>query len=274
LLIKRILPFVILFIALCELRAQNSTTLIGGRAMALGYASSCLTDEWAIFNNVAGLAKVEHSTTAFTYDALPSFSSFNRMAALFATPIKPGVAALGVYRFGDDLYNEQIITAGYANTFGLASLGAKVNYVQYTAQGFGTTQAVTLSFGGIANLTPHLSVGAHIVNINQPKLSELSKETLPTLLILGLGIKLSEKVFITSEVDKDLSYDVLWKTGLEYQLHEKVIARTGFNLHPQAGFLGLGFRPKKFTLDYAFQYTRSMGARHQATVAYKFKSKS
>jgi hypothetical protein len=242
--------------------------------MALGYSSSCLSDEWALFNNVAGLAKVKQSAAAFTYDALPAFSSFNRMAALFAMPIKPGIAAFGVYRFGDDLYNEQVMTAGYANTLGLASLGVKVNYIQYSAQGFGNARAVTVSFGGIANLTPQLSIGAHIVNINQPKLSEVNKETLPTLLILGVGIKASEKVFITSEVEKDLNYDVRWKSGLEYQLHKKVVARTGFNLNPQAGFLGIGLRPKKFTLDYAFQYTSTLGARHQATVVYKFKLKA
>jgi hypothetical protein len=272
--IKRFIPIAILLFTLYETSAQSAMTLIGGRAMGLGYSSSCLADEWALFNNVAGLAKAEQPAAAFSYDALPAFSSFNRMAALFTMPVKPGVAAFGIYRFGDDLYNEQVLTAGYANTLGLASLGVKINYVQYSAQGFGNARAITVSFGGIANLTPQLSVGAHIVNINQPKLSEISKETLPTLLILGLGIKLSDKVFITSEVEKDLSYDVRWKSGLEYQLNKKVIARTGFNLNPQAGFIGIGLRPKKFALDYAFQYTSTLGSRHQATVIYKFKPKT
>ena len=39
--------------------AQSSSTLIGGRAGGLAYSSSCLDDEWSIFNNIGGLAKLK-----------------------------------------------------------------------------------------------------------------------------------------------------------------------------------------------------------------------
>lgn len=241
--------------------------------MGIGYASSCLTDEWSVHNNIAGLSKVKHATAAFSYDARPSFSSFNRMAALFATPLYKGTAGIGVYRFGDDLYNESILSGGFANQFGLASLGLKVNCIQYQAQGFGTTQAFTISFGGIAELTKQISIGAHIVNINQPKLSDLTGETVPTRLIAGIGFKPSEKLFVTGELEKDLGYDLLWKVGAEYKFHKKFSVRTGYNLHPSSGYFGLGFKPKKFSLDYGFQFINSLGARHQATVSYQFNKK-
>jgi hypothetical protein len=34
-------------------KAQNPS-LIGTKAMSMGYASACLQDEWSVFNNVAG----------------------------------------------------------------------------------------------------------------------------------------------------------------------------------------------------------------------------
>src|SRR5262245_36119253 len=105
--------------------------------MGVANAASCLSDEWAIFNNPAGLAKSEYTSAAFTYEAHPSLSSFNRIAATIALPIRSSTAAIGVYKFGDDLYNEQIISAAFANTLGLASLGLKLNYLQYYAEGFG-----------------------------------------------------------------------------------------------------------------------------------------
>ena len=260
----RLLPLAIMLCACYCAWPQSSYTLIGARAQGLGYASSCLSDEWAILNNIGGLAKVDQITTSFTYDAQPQFKPFNRLAALFAVPTKIGVAGVSIFRFGDDLYNEQILSAGFSNTFGLASLGVKVNYIQYNTGGFGRYDAVTVSAGGIAQLTPQLFIGAHIVNINQPKISG-STERVPTVLMAGIAFQPIDKLFISSELEKDLDYDPTWKTGLEYQVHKKFVFRTGFNINPNAGFAGVGFKPSKFILDYAFQYASNTGPRHQAT---------
>ncbi len=250
--------------------AQSSSTLIGGRAGGLAYSSSCLDDEWSIFNNIGGLAKVENTTVSFACDAQPSFKPFNRMAAVIALPLKFGVAGAGVFRFGDRLYSEQILALGFSNEFGLASLGLKVNYIQYKAEGFGTKGVFTLSFGGIAKITEKISVGAHIINLNQPNLSTLEREKLTTILIVGGAVKLSSQTFITTELEKDLSYPVKWKSGVEYQPYKKFIFRTGFQVNPAAAFFGCGFRPKKFKLDYSYQHNFSLGSRHQATVGYLF----
>ncbi len=260
----------IVMLCLSQSNAQSSSTLIGARANSLGYASSCLEDEWSIFNNIAGIANVKEVSTAVTYDAQPSFKPFNKAAAVFALPLKFGVAGVGIFRFGDKLYNEQILTMGFSNTFGLASLGLKINYIQYHAEGFGRKGVLSLSFGGIAKLTEKIFIGAHIINVNQPKISTTENEKLPTILITGISFKLSSKTFIATELEKDLEYPILWKTGFEYQVHKKFIFRTGFNINPHAGFFGLGFRPKKFKIDYAYQNSFSLGSRHQASVGYIF----
>lgn len=260
--------FGMLSLCLCQTYAQSSSSFIGARANGLGFASSCLQDEWSLFNNVAGLAKVDRISTAFTYDAQPSFGPFNKTAAVFSLPLKFGVAGLGIFHFGDKLYNEQILTAGFSNSFGLASLGIKLNYVQYNAEGFGRKGVMSISFGGIVKLTEHISLGAHIVNLNQPTIATPENEKIPTTLVTGLGFTLSDKTYLTTEIAKDLDYPVTWKTGFEYQVHKKFIFRTGFNISPHAGFFGFGFRPRKFKLDYAYQHHFTFAARHQATVGY------
>ena len=265
-----LLSFGMLLLCLHETHAQSSSIFSGARANGLGFASSCLEDEWSIFNNIAGLAKVDQVSAAFTYDAQPSFKPFNKAAAIFAMPLKFGVAGVGIFHFGDKLYNEQILTAGFSNTFGLASLGMKVNYVQYYAEGFGRKGVISISFGGIAKLAENLSLGAHIVNLNQPTISTSGNEKLPTVLVAGIGFKLSSKAYLTTEIEKDFDYTATWKTGFEYQLNKKFTFRTGFNVNPHAGFFGLGFRPRKFKLDYAYQHDFTFGTRHQATVGYIF----
>ena len=122
-------------------------------------------------------------------------------------------------------------------------------------------------------MTPELSIGAHIVNTNQPGLPQLNEESLPTILLVGLGFTASDKVFLTTEIEKDLSYALIWKSGLEYKAHKKFAARTGFSVQPQAGFGGFSWKVGKFNLDYAIQYNMNVGMSHQATVTYLFKPK-
>ena len=243
---------------------------MGARSSSLGNASSCLEDEWSVFNNIAGLAESENLVASFTYDAQTGFAPFNKMAAVFSLPIKFGVAGAGIFRFGDELYNEHVITLGLANTFGNTSLGLKANFIQYNAPGFGTKGLWSVSFGGISRITKNFFVGAHVVNINQPDISKTEKEKLPTTLILGVAVQLTSQTLVAAELEKDLSFPLKCKAGIEYKPFKKFAFRTGFNLNPGALFFGLGFRPRKFSLDYAFQHNIITGSRHQASVGYVF----
>lgn len=244
---------------------------MGARANGIGYATSTMFDTWSVFNNIAGTSKLKNVSTAFTYDSHPTLLGANRTAAAFALPLKLGVISAGAFRFGDNLYNEHALTAGFSNQFGLAALGAQLTYIQYQAEGFGSKGVWSINMGGIAELTPQLSVGAYILNINQPDISVLDK--LPTKLVAGIGLKPTDKVFITAEIEKDLEYDPTWKTGLEYKFNKKFCARTGYNINPNTAFFGLGFSTNKFTIDYALQHSTSLSLCHQASVAYQFISK-
>lgn len=246
---------------------------MGARANGMAYATSGLSDAWAMFGNIGGLAGVESTTSAVSYHAHPTFPSFNRTAAVLAMTVKPGVAGLGVFRFGDDLYSEQVARLGFASKLGIASLGIQAGYVQYRAEGFGSRGVVTLGLGGITRLTPWLSVGVSITNLNQPVISATTAERIPTLLTAGVALRPSPLLLVITEVTKDLDYTATWRTGLEYTAHKKFMARTGFTLHPQAAFAGAGFKTSTFTLDYALQFQQVPGVSHQATLGYRFVKK-
>lgn len=257
----------------CPSLAQHVKTSIGGRAASLAYATTCLTDEWAVHNNIGGLSKVKNAVVACTFDSQPSFKPFNRLAAAIALPVSVGVAGLGFFRFGDAIYSEQVISVGFSNTFGLASLGIKANYLQYNISGYGSKGVFTVSFGGIASVTNNLSIGAYISNINQPKISKDDGETVPTVLALGISYRLSAQTLILTEAEKDLEYPLLWKSGVEYQPLKKFVFRTAFQLTPASLCFGFGYRPEKIRIDYAFQHNMELGSRHQATIAYHIGNK-
>lgn len=259
----------LLLTCISDAYAQSVSTQVGARANGVGYASATLFDTWGTFSNPSSQAKLESTAFGFTYDYHPMPSGANRTAAVVSVPVSVGVVTGGAYRFGDDLYNEHLISGGFANKFGLAALGAQLNDVQYSATGFGTKGVISVNLGGIAELTKHLSIGAYIINLNQPEIA--SKERLPTKLVTGLGFKPMDKVFIGAEIEKDLDFTPTWKMGLEYTFHKKFIARTGYNLRPNTSFFGLGFKTNKFIIDYALQHNVQLGLSHQSSVGYQFK---
>ena len=247
--------------------AQSTSTTMGARSAAMGNSSSALSDEWSLINNVGGLAKIVEACTSFSFDAKPALPGSSRIAAVISAPLKTGTIGVGVFKFGDKLYSEQILTTGYGNQFGIASLGLKVNYIQYRAEGFGTKSALSISAGGIAEITPQLSIGAYIQNLNQPKLT--NGERVPARLAVGLSFKPTKQFLLVTEVEKDVAYDAIIKAGMEYSIHKKVFARTGINLNPETAFFGIGFKGWRLNFDYAITYHNALNFSHQASACYR-----
>ncbi len=266
----RILSFVLFQTIVLFSSGQSVSTIMGAHSLGLANASATLGDDWALLSNVGGLSKIKTTSIAIAYEAKPSLIGANRMAAIISLPTKIGTGAFGVFRFGDNLYSEQIISVGFGNEFGSTSLGVKINYVQYRILGFGNKTAVSITFGGITQLTSMLSIGAYIVNLNQPKLSTIDGEKLPTHLIAGISFKPTETVALFTEVDKDLNYNPIIKGAIEYKVHKKVFVRTGFNLQPQAAFFGMGFISSQLKIDYAIQYNQNLATAFQISVVYQF----
>jgi len=240
---------------------------MGARGQAMGNATACLSDEWSMLNNVAGLAGIKNNVIAVCYDALPGVPAFSRTAV---TAVHPGTISFGVgmYRFGDAVYHEQIVTAGAATSWNHTQVGMKLNYITYAADGLGSKSVWSLSMGGITTLTSFLKVGAHIANINQPWLSKQLDERLPTVLSAGLLFNLGREVVVAVEVEKRINDMATGRLGLEFPIYEKFRSRLGYQLNPQALCGGLGFRLKHFLADYGITYVQSLGMRHQLSLAF------
>jgi len=240
----------------------------------MGFSSSTLADEWSLFNNIGGLGKIDRACANFTYEVKPSLIGANRLASSILIPAKLVAIGIGVFRFGDDIYNENLVSFGLGNTIGNTSLGAKANYIQYRAEGFGTNTAMSFDLGGITQLTPQISVGAYIVNLTQAKFADTDNQRLPTKLVAGLGFKPSDKIFLATDIEKDLDYQATWHSGLEYAVYKKIFFRTGFSMNPNSAYFGLGGHKKNLKVDYALAFNQWTGAAHQASAVFLFSSAS
>ncbi len=263
---------VVILFQFTHVDGQSVNTLIGARAAGLGYASSTLIDGASLFNNVGALGWLKKSSCFVAYEVQPNLPGANRTAAGLSLATRWATTGIGFFRFGDDVYNEQVVSAAIGNKFGIASLGAKANYVQYHANGFGINTALSLDFGGLAQITPHILIGAFIVNVTQSSLT--NDERLPTKLTAGIGFKPSDSFFLITEIEKDLGYQATWRVGTEYTVHKKIFLRTGFNLHPTAAFMGVGAQARRLRIDYAIQYSNPFMGTHQASALISLERKS
>lgn len=247
---------------------------MGARGLGMGNATNGLVYEWGLFNNIGSAGLLTETTTSAAYHIQNRLPHTNRMAFVFNTPLRFGVLSAGTFRFGDEVYNEHLVSAGFSNKFGNTSLGLKVNYIQYQAQGFGTRRAVSFDFGGVTQLTDIITVSASISNFSQSQIGfENGKEKLPTRLTAGFTFRISDKLIAATELEKDLLYAPIWRSGLEYEFKNKFFARTGFNTNPTSGFFGLGANRKLLQADYAVQLNALTGPSHQASVTYRFNRK-
>ncbi len=243
---------------------------VGPVSNGLGGISSPFDNAWSVFNNPAGLTGNEQLTGVFGYQTIFNFAPFNTVAAAVTSPTQYGTAALGFYRFGDEIFSSQMASAGFAKTIGIMSLGVKANYLQYNIQGFGRRSVFVAEMGGIATLTNKLRFGMHIYNFTQSIIAEESGEKIPTIIRLSLQYRINDEIDIYAEGEKDVDLDPDFKVGLSYDLNGMVELRTGFSTLTNRHSFGAGFEISKFIIDYALKSNSNIGSTHNFGITYKF----
>ncbi len=264
------LTLIILTVSFSYAYAQSGHYQLSPASAGMGYANTTLSDAWVMYNNIGGLGTEQSFNIAFAVENLYQEAGLNRVGATIILPAAWGNLGGSFFRFGDELYSEQLISLGYGNRLGLASLGVRVNYLQHQVEGIGTKGSFLIDFGGIAEISEQLYFGAYINNLTQSELDEL--EPLPTLLRAGVSYRPLPHLMLNFELEKDLDYAPTTKWGIAYTFLEKFTLRTGVNTNPVISYFGLGFKAKRLAIDYAFSHHHPLGFSHQIGATVKISS--
>jgi hypothetical protein len=267
------------WLLLCGLVALSFAALAqshraGGGARAAGQANVALTlgDAWALFNNVGALAWHQQPSALFAYDNRFAVNGLQVVKAGATSPLRWGaVGGLGVSRFGDALLNETVATLGLGHRIGNYSVGLGLNYVQISLQGLGTASRLALEFGGAAQLTPQLWLGAHVYNFNQARLANFQDERLPTLMRAGLSYRPNARLLLSAEAHRDLDYPTSVRAGLEYHVLDQLALRTGAASQPFSQSFGVGWRFWAWQVDYALATHPQLPLSHFLSLTYQFR---
>lgn len=254
--------------------AQNVQHDVGSRSAGIGNSNSTVADEWSIFNNVGGISGVEKGVVFFGYSKYFEIDGFDNVAAGAIHPFKFGNVGVSLFRFGDKLYNEQVVSAAFGNKIGFVRLGGRVNYYQMRIDEFGSAGSLFFDLGGIVELIPNLSFGAFISNFTLSKLSNSDHTDMPVIMKVGISYQPKSKISLNMDIFKDIDFEPVVKLGIEYMIVDKVYLRTGLNTNPFKGFFGAGILLDRFQIDYAIGTHQFLGASHQCTVAYNYHIKN
>ncbi|MCB2379683.1 hypothetical protein LGH70_18955 [Hymenobacter sp. BT635] len=259
---------VFLLISSLAVAQGNGPGIRGARAAALGNASVTLSDVWSVGNNVAGLGQVTSPAVGFYAENRYLSRALNTAVLAAALPVGAttngkatrGVVGFEAQRFGDKLYSEQRIGAGYGYRGSLVSVGARLDVLQVSIEGLGSKRAVAVSLGGQAEVVPNrLIFGAYLYNLNQARLAEYEQERVPTVLKAGLSFRPTDKVMLNAETEKDVDQAADFKAGVEYQVIEALAVRAGFSTLSRQTTGGVGLRAGQFRIDYAAAWHMALG---------------
>ena len=232
-----------------------------------------LPDAWTYFNNIGALDRLEETQLSAGFDHRYGLSELSTVDLALAWKNDFGTIGLGVSRFGGKLFNQQLLGLGFSNTLGIVSLGAKIDWFQTQIEGFGTGHALLFSLGGVAELSPKFFLGANFSNLSQARISKNSEQRLPTAIQLGVSYFPTESLRILAEIEKDIELDPVFKAGVEYQLRDWILLRTGVSSNPSRLSFGLGLRKAQFGFDYAYGQNTSLGRTHHLSLVMKLQKK-
>ena len=249
--------------------SQNGNYQIGARSASMGGASLTLCDAYSLFNNIGALASQENGVQIFSsYQNRYNVLEFQVTGGGIVYSNDIGTAGLGYYKFGDDLYSEQRINLAIGNKIQNISLGLGLNINQYHIESIGTKIVVLVEFGGLVQINPDISFGAHIYNVSQSRLDSELDYPLPTVMKAGISYKPSNELILTAEIEKDLDFDEVLKCGIEYMIIKNLYLRTGINTIANFGSFGFGIHPKRLKIDYSFINSFNIGNIHEFSLSY------
>lgn len=270
---KGISMFLLSFIAFGFIAQTNIH--FGGRSAGMAHTSVTLSDVWSTHHNQAGLAWLETPSVGVYYQNKFTISELSNLGLAYAHPLKKGTFAIQWSNFGYELYQENKVGLAYALQLSeKLSGGIQIDYLSTRLGGvYGSNSAFAAEIGLQAKLTNKLNVGVHVFNPTRTTLNEYNDEAITTIMRLGIGYTLSDKVNLVIETEKDVDHVAALKTGIEYNANEKLFFRGGVSTGPTIGAFGFGLNMENYQLDIAATYHQTLGFSPEISFNYQFKKK-
>lgn len=272
---KNYLIFCCVLIGLSNITFAQHFRQIGARQAGLAWAGVALNDVWAFHNNPGMLGFLEETAVGVYYENRFLVREFQYQGLVYAQPLKKGVISFGGQYSGFNLYSTSRAGIGYALAMSeRLSMGVQINYMNVRQPSFyGTKHGLSGEFGLGVKVTQKWRFAMAINNLTRSNLSGVTNERFETIFRIGALYDVSKRVFITSELEKDINFPLRLKTGVEYHPVEPFYVRVGAAVNATSFAIGLGYAYKNLHIDVGSNYVQPLGFHTALSMHYQLAKK-
>jgi len=248
---------------------------IGARQSGMAWAGVALTDIWAYHNNPGMLGFLQEAGAGVYYENRFFLKEFQYQGLVYAQPLKKGVISFGGQYSGFNAYSTARTGIGYA--LGLSdylSMGVQINYMNVRQPSYyGTKHGISGEFGLGVKVTSKWTLALAINNLSRTSFADVSNERFETIFRIGAQYKLSKRVLIVTELEKDITFPVRIKAGIEYHPADQFYLRAGAASNATSVAIGFGYKIKNLRIDIGSIYQQPLGFHTVASLQYNFLKK-
>ncbi|WP_281613350.1 hypothetical protein [Flammeovirga sp. SubArs3] len=255
-------------IANAQIPQPSKTTMTSGAAL-LGRGNIPLfsNNVWSAVNDASSSVNVKEFGVGLTHQF--QFQDISSFALATVIPFSNFSTSFGLVRHGNTDLSEHELHFGIAHKIGIISFGGGVIGYQLGGQSISSLYTYGVNVSVLADLTEKFSLGLSMKNISQSVYKEgVFGADLNSLFILGGQWIPHSTLKIIAAVEQQKFYDLMFKTGLDYQLSSIVSLRGGIQLFPLDLTIGTGVNLSHWSFDYAFITDDVLDWSHQFSLAY------
>jgi hypothetical protein len=251
--------------------AQSTSYPMGAGATACGYTSVARTGFWAVFNNQAGTALLEHIHTGVFFENRYLIPEMGRVALGAFLPLKKGGMFINLDHSGGSVYSEMKAGYGYSMPLGkVINAGVQLDYLLMSiGEGYRNYHAVTFEAGIIATINDHLVLGLH--SFNPVRIRWINTdEPIPVVMRGGLGFRPEGSITLYAEVYKSTEDPAMFCTGAEYNFRDIFFIRAGITSGPSRYTFGAGMKIHRLLIETSSSVHEWLGYSPQLSFTYAF----
>ncbi len=240
----------------------------GAGEAGMGYVCVMKNGFWSSFHNQALLADNTSFSFGFNYES--RFNIPELGTRTLGITIPSGKASLGALysHFGYiDFKRDMTGLACGIKLSNKINAGVQVDYFSERTTGeYSNHQALTFETGLLFKPSENIRLGIHLFN---PVPNSIRKTYLPTTLRIGAGTDLSKILFTGVEAEMSSGYDLIIRTGFEYEAARNLWLRGGFSTNNNSFCFGFGYLTKIAKLDLGFTTHERLGVTSSISLIFK-----
>lgn len=229
-------------------------------------------DVFSFTKNQASLAQLKNTAAGIYAERKFLLEEMSLYQAVFVVPTSSGNFGLNIVYFGSSNNNETQIGIAYGRGVGKKiNLGVQFNYNSINLLGYGKTSTINFEIGTIFHLTENFNIGLHVYNPMGGRFSKNAAEQLASVYSFGLGYDVSDKFFVTAEMEKEESQSLHINAGFQYRFLKQLMVKGGVYTNNETIYFGCAIFLKSLRVDVGASHHPQLGITPGLQLIYSFK---